>query len=127
MGDCLTVEQVAEEKQHKMTLGLRSGATVVDMESYWIALEAKAGRVPWLALRAIVDPIERSLPSFVTSKKGSDVSDWIVPALKYAATNPSGVLDLLWLGLASRRARRSLKFGATAILPALVALGAVLS
>lgn len=117
VGDCLTVEQVAGDAESKAGLGSRSGASVVDMESYWIAREAAMAGVPWLALRAIVDPVNRALPPFVAGNEGQSIWDWVLPTFRYILTTPTGIPNLAWLGLASRKAQRSLRHGVNAILP----------
>ncbi|PZC47474.1 MAG: adenosylhomocysteine nucleosidase [Chloroflexi bacterium] len=120
LGNCLTVDQVAGNAESKAALGSKTGAAVVDMESYWIAWEAAAAGVPWLALRAIVDPLNRALPPFVVGKDGKNIRDWVLPALKYILTTPAGIPNLAWLGLASRKARASIERGVGAILPAIL-------
>ena len=121
LGDCVTVDGAAWTVESKAALGQRTGAAVVDMESYWIAWEAQAAGLPWLALRAVVDPVDRALPPFVAGKEGRGVRDWVLPALGYALTTPSGIPNLVRLGLASGKARRSLKRGSGVVLPALAA------
>ena len=46
----------------KRGLAVSSGASVVDMESYWIGKEAQRLGLPFLSVRAISDPLAARLP-----------------------------------------------------------------
>ena len=45
----------------KRFLGLYTGALAVDMESYWIGSLAAAHRLPFISMRAILDPCDMAL------------------------------------------------------------------
>lgn len=49
-----------------------SGAVAVDMESHAVALVAAAAGVPFVALRAVADPAERSLPAALLDAIAAD-------------------------------------------------------
>jgi hopanoid-associated phosphorylase len=49
----------------KRALFEASGAVAVDMESHAVALAAQAAGVPFLVLRAVIDPADRALPKAV--------------------------------------------------------------
>lgn len=89
------------------------------MESYWICREAQEAGLPWLALRCVIDPVERPLPPFVGRKHGQGARQWILPALGYIRSSPGGALALARLRLAMRTARGSLAKGVWAAVPAL--------
>ena len=61
VGPIVTVEQILPTADEKRRLAAESGAMAVDMESAAIASAASARAVPFLALRAILDPVEEDL------------------------------------------------------------------
>lgn len=63
-GPVLTVGKLARAVEEKRRLGLRSRALAVEMEAFWIAALAREYRLPFLAVKAILDPLERPLPYF---------------------------------------------------------------
>jgi hypothetical protein len=77
----------------------------VDMESHPAARAAVEAGVPWLGLRAIVDPLESSLPPF-TREPGSR---HLLSALRYALSGPRAVTDLIQLASRARRAANALE------------------
>jgi len=58
----LSVAEACVEPRAKEALGRRRGAAALDMESGPVAAAAARAEVPWLAVRAIVDPLQRRLP-----------------------------------------------------------------
>src|SRR5262249_49853791 len=54
------------------------GARAVDMKSYGVAQGASEAGVPWVALRAILDPVDSALPAFAREARRS----YLWPALK---------------------------------------------
>lgn len=66
-GSLLTVSRPARTIEEKDRLRREHAALAVDMESFWGAAAARARRVPFLAVRAILDPLECPLPAFVES------------------------------------------------------------
>ena len=105
LGSSVTVEGVVTEPQHKRALGKTFGADVVDMEGYWVA-DAVAG-VPFLAVRAISDPVAQRLPPF---DRWIDAREsWqIGPAAIHLLTHPLDLATLPALYANVRRAERSL-------------------
>jgi len=61
-GGCLTVPSVANHRQVKEWLSWNFTGAIVDMESYWLGLLAREAGVPFLAVRAVSDPLTESLP-----------------------------------------------------------------
>jgi adenosylhomocysteine nucleosidase len=66
-GPILTVTEPIRDVEEKARLGRDSGALVVEMEAFWAAKIAQDHRVPFLAVKAVLDPLERPLPEFVTA------------------------------------------------------------
>ena len=59
----LTVGEPAESRREKTALWNIHGAGGVDMETYALALAAEQRQIPWLAIRAVLDPASAALPS----------------------------------------------------------------
>ena len=64
VGACVTASHVISSADAKRRLGLATGALAVEQESFWIGLACRERDVPFLAVRSIIDPAERPLPSF---------------------------------------------------------------
>jgi len=58
----LTVSEACVEPRGKEALGRSHGAAALDMESGAVAAVATEAQRPWLAVRAILDPLQRRLP-----------------------------------------------------------------
>src|SRR5205814_444284 len=71
-GELVCTTAVAATEVEKLALA-RPGALAVDMESYPVARAAAAAGIPWLAIRAIVDPLRSSLPAFTRDPAGGYV------------------------------------------------------
>jgi hypothetical protein len=78
----------------KMDLGLATNAVAVDMESHTVALVAEQAGVDFLIIRAIADPVDRSIPGWLLGRisahgtpnygailAGLAVHPWDLPAL----------------------------------------------
>jgi len=115
-GGVLCTQAVAATVAEKRALAA-SGAIAVDMESYSVARAAQEAGIPWLSLRAIVDPLASPLPAFTRNAN----PDSIGPALKHALSGPRAVLDVLRLARNARRAGAALEEALRRIVPALSA------
>lgn len=58
----ITLERPAGTRAEKLDVWNQYGAAGVDMETYAIVEAAEAGHIPWLAVRAVLDPASSSLP-----------------------------------------------------------------
>jgi hypothetical protein len=85
------------------------------MESHLIAQAAVEAGVPWLALRAIVDPLESSLPPFAREVR----QDHFWPALRYAFSGPRAAAGVVRLARDARRAGAALEEALRRLGPAL--------
>ncbi len=106
-GGCLTVPSVANHRQVKEWLSWNFTGAVVDMESYWLGALAREADVPFLAVRAVSDPLTESLPPldelvdiFGRAKKTA--------MSRYLMGHPLTCGTLVRLGFHARRAQRSL-------------------
>ncbi len=66
-GTVATVSRASASAASKKQLRKETGACAVDMESAGVAAAAAAAGLPFLALRAIADPADRSLPHCVNA------------------------------------------------------------
>ena len=104
-GELVTATSVITA-QEKRALGA-SGALAVDMETYPLARAAVDAGVPWLALRAIVDPVESSLPPFASEPRRG----YVWPALRYAMSGPRAAMELVHLARNAHQAGAALEAG----------------
>lgn len=96
----------------KRTLQQRTDASVVDMETVAIAKVARQRNVPFLAIRAIADPVDMDLPQAVAHAL-SDEGDVILPKLlTYLIRHPSELPGLIKLGIHFKAAQKTLRLAA---------------
>jgi adenosylhomocysteine nucleosidase len=117
-GDLLTVPEALESPAAKRAAAAATNAVAVDMESAGVAAAAARARVPFVAVRVVVDGLDDALPpgseDWIDSRgnrrltaalrAARDVGQW--PALLTLATRyrvASGVLDRLARALAAPR------------------------
>ena len=81
-----------------------TGARAVDMESFGVARAAQAAGLPFLVVRAIADPAERSLPRAALKAIGSDGRLRLFPALAAMYLRPWESPALVRLAYETRRA-----------------------
>lgn len=116
LGNSVTMGRVVSEPRHKRALDKVFGGDAVDMEGYWIA-DAAAG-VPFLAVRAISDPVTQRLPPF--DRWIDDEGRWqIGPAAAHLLTHPLDLATLPALYANVQRAERSLVQLIAGIIPRL--------
>ena len=118
-GDLLTVPEPLLSSEAKLRHGLASGATVVDMEGYWLAQEAAQAGVPLVCVRAVIDEASRDLPSVVADivAAGGRREWWQVAR---AMTKPATARSIVALARKSRQAKAALHRAAQALVPALI-------
>jgi adenosylhomocysteine nucleosidase len=115
-GKLVCTTSVAATQEEKRALA-RPGALAVDMESYPAVRAAAEQGVPWLALRAVVDPLASSLPPFTREAH----RQYLGPALKYALSGPRAIADLVQLAGRAHRAGAALESALSRLGPALSA------
>ena len=117
-GACVTASQIVSSPEAKRQLGLDTGALAVEMESFWIALACHERNVPFLAVRAVVDTVERPLPDFVAqSALNMGTGNRWRSALSIML-HPHWIPSLIRLGGAASKARNSLSAFASGFLSA---------
>lgn len=102
----LTLDRPAATRDEKRALWNEHGAAGVDMETHHLAAIAVEAEIPWLALRAIVDPADRSLPASLRGWR-DDADE--AAALATATRRPWEWPAYLRLALGWQRAVRSLR------------------
>lgn len=99
----VTSPRIATTRDERLSLA-RSGAAVVDMESYSIVEAASAAGVPAMVLRVVSDSLDRDLPDFNRALNDAGALDGR-KALKVALGSPLQTAKLL---AANRRAMQHL-------------------
>ena len=89
----------------------------VDMEGRWIADAAAARGVPLISVRAVVDEADFEIPPFAAAIAADGGSREWARAIR-AAVNPLEARRILALAWRARKAARSLRRAADAILSA---------
>ncbi len=103
-GGIVTVERIILTAEEKRRLAAYSGAIAADMESGAIAATATARGVPFLAIRAILDPAHEDLTiAFERFLDGRGEPQW-VQLSRYLLTHPLSLPSLVSLGVRTRAA-----------------------
>ncbi len=116
-GALLTVDAPLLTPAAKRRARAASGAAVVDMEGRRIAEAAAERGVPIVAVRAVIDEADFALPPFAAEIAAARGHDERARAFR-AAANPREAAGMLLLALRARKAARSLRRAADAILAA---------
>ena len=116
-GALLTVDAPLLTPAAKRRARAASGAVVVDMEGRRIAEAASERGVPIVAVRAVIDEADFALPPFAAEIAAAGGHDERARAFR-AAANPREAAGMLLLALRARKAARSLRRAADAILAA---------
>jgi len=104
-GRLLTVARPASCEE-KNLLGKDFSALAVDMESWWAAALAKEAGVPFLCLKAILDPQDKPLPRFIAGvdRRGRPTPKAWLTLMRH----PWELVELLWWSQAAQRASGAL-------------------
>jgi len=106
-GDSLTVPVAVRNPIVKRWLGLWLPVKIVEMESYWIAQEARQKRIPFLEVRAVSDGWYASLPEL---KRILGPTGRLAPAkaVPHFLKKPTQFLPFLQFTIDSRKASANL-------------------
>ena len=116
-GAILTVDAPLLTPAAKRRAREASGAMAVDMEGRWIADAAAARRVPLISVRAVVDEADFEIPPFAAAIAADGGRRERARAIR-AAVNPLEARRILALAWRARKAARSLRRAADAVLSA---------
>lgn len=102
-GGCVTVPQFVANSSMKAWLGRVFDVSALDMESYWVAEAAAEARLPWIAVRSILDPVEQDVSRFVgeTLRDGRFARGF--RAVRHLASRPSDAPGLVRLSSQVKR------------------------
>jgi adenosylhomocysteine nucleosidase len=117
----LSVERPVGSREEKRDLWNTYGAAGVDMESYQVAAMAAEHGVPWLVLRAVLDPAGSALPSGVLSWRDESDEREIVGRI---ARRPADWPAYARLAVELQRALRALRQCVPVVLEAASSEGA---
>jgi adenosylhomocysteine nucleosidase len=109
-GSLLHAHGVVAGPGHKAKLFSKTGALAVDMESAAVGEAALASGIPWVVIRAIVDPASQAIPAAVLETVDSHGKTDLLKLLAHLAHHPSEVPALLELGRNFRTASATLKY-----------------
>lgn len=104
-------DEIVANAREKARLFERYSAAAVDMESHGAARAARAGGVPFAAVRAIADPASRALPPAALNAVAPDGSTRTFSVLLECAKAPGQFPALLQLGSDSEAALKTLRGG----------------
>ena len=107
-GGCVTVPQIVSNPSMKAWLGRSFDAAALDMESYWVAEAANDARLPWIAVRAILDPVEQEVSSFVGETLRDGRFARAARAARHLAARPSDAPGLIRLASQVKKCGASL-------------------
>lgn len=117
-GSTLTVLSPLMSAKHKHRQGILTGASIVDMETYWIAEEALRAGVPFISVRAVIDEMLHELPEFIAHVAADGGQNELRHAI-WAMKNPCTVGPLLRLASRSRDAVGTLREVVDILVPVL--------
>ncbi len=104
LGPIVTVERIILAAEDKRDLAAESGAMAADMESAAIALAASAHAIPFLAIRAILDPVDEDLRIAFDQFLDGRGEPRPLPLIKYLIAHPLAIPRLVGLGLRTKAA-----------------------
>ncbi|WP_337691222.1 phosphorylase family protein [Mycetohabitans sp. B46] len=106
--DLAGVEMPVSQAADKQQLQHAYGAWAADMESHIVARIAYERGLPFVCVRAIVDPAERSVPPAAAAALNDDGSTNLGAVLRSVLAHPGQLPALLALARDARDARRAL-------------------
>ncbi len=115
-------DTIVATAEAKAALAARTGALAVDMESHALAHVARAAGVPFVAVRAVADPAQQSLPRAVLGAVADDGAIRTLPVLARLALSPWQVPNVVRLQLNARAALAALGRFARLLGPALTSI-----
>jgi adenosylhomocysteine nucleosidase len=107
-GGLLSCSSIVTAVADKAELFGRTGAVAVDMESFAVAEVASTHRLPFLALRAIVDRASDELPAVITAAADQLGEVRLPRLLAGLMRSPAALAPLMRLGRSYRAASQSL-------------------
>lgn len=106
LAESLTIVATGKDKKHLHT---QTGAVALDMESITIAKVALQNDLPFLAIRAIADPVNMDLPKAINHSLNNEGDIVLGKLLLFIALHPAELPGLIKLGLHFNAAKNTLK------------------
>jgi len=106
-GAVVTVAEVAATSHEKGILGVAHGAIGIDMESADLAAAARARAVPFLVVRAVLDPLEACVPDLSGAIDAEGATNGMAIA-GHLIRKPRDVVALSQLSYYAAQARQAL-------------------
>ncbi len=118
-GAILGVPEPIAHAEAKRALHARTGAFAIDMESHVVARTAAEHRVPFAAIRVVVDPVERTIPRSALAGTRSDGTIDPVAVMRALVRYPRDLFGLIRMSFDARAARATLVRGRDLLGPGL--------
>jgi Nucleoside phosphorylase len=106
LAESLTIVAAAKDKKR---LHSQTGAIALDMESIAIAKVARQNNLPFLAIRAIADPVDMDLPKAISHALNAEGDIVLAKLLAFVVLHPAELPGLIKLGLHFNAAKNTLK------------------
>ena len=106
LAECHSIVANGKDKKHLHT---QTGAVALDMESIAIAKVARQHKLPFLAIRAIADPVNMDLPKAINYSLNNEGDIVLGKLLLFVALHPTELPGLIKLGLHFNAAKNTLK------------------
>ncbi len=109
VGSLAESKGIVAASQDKKQLHNQTGAVALDMETIAIAKVAKQHQLPFLAIRAIADPVSMNLPKAINHSLNNEGDVVLSKLLLFIALHPAELPGLINLGLHFNKAKNTLK------------------
>ena len=106
LAESVSIVSTSTDKKHLHSL---TGAVALDMESIAVAKVAKQYTLPFLVIRAIVDPVEMNLPLAINHSLNDQGEIELKKLLAFLFLHPAELPGLIKLGLNFNAAKKTLK------------------
>lgn len=108
-GNLAESHSIVATGKDKKKLHTQTGAVALDMESIAIAKVARQHNLPFLAIRAIADPVDMDLPKAIKHSLNNEGDVALGKLLLFVALHPTELPGLIKLGLHFNAAKNTLK------------------
>jgi adenosylhomocysteine nucleosidase len=108
-GSLAESKSIVSTSQDKKQQHTQTGAIALDMESIAIAKVARQHKLPFLAIRAIADPVNMDLPRAINHSLSNEGDIVLSKLLLFIALHPTELPGLIKLGLHFNAAKNTLK------------------
>lgn len=99
---------IVETSAEKHRIANQTGAVALDMESIAVARIAQYHQLPFLAIRAIADPVDMDLPQAISQAMNANGEVILARLLRYLVRHPRELPSLVKVGLQFHAAQKTL-------------------